>query len=360
MHMNNKLTVKNLVVSFQTPEGKVQAVRDISFTLKKGETLALVGESGCGKSATAKAILGVLAENAVIEGGSILYEDRDLIKLSEKELCDIRGDKISMIFQEPTSCLDPVMRVGRQLAETMLIKAKRHRKPGEKQILTRTEAKSRAIRLLKEVGLDNAESCYNKYPFELSGGMCQRVAIAIALANDPDVLICDEPTTALDVTIQAQILELLCKLQKERGLSIIFITHDLGVVANMADRVGVMYAGKIVETGTCEEIFYAPAHPYTWALLSAIPDLETKDKLEAIPGMPPDMISLPKGDAFAPRNPYALQIDYEMQPPMFQISDTHAAATWLLHPDAPKACPPKRVRERIKRMQKQGGACDES
>ena len=360
MHMNNKLTVKNLVVSFQTPEGKVQAVRDISFTLKKGETLALVGESGCGKSATAKAILGVLAENAVIEGGSILYEDRDLIKLSEKELCDIRGDKISMIFQEPTSCLDPVMRVGRQLTETMLIKAKRHRKPGEKQILTRTEAKSRAIRLLKEVGLDNAESCYNKYHFELSGGMCQRVTIAIALANDPDVLICDEPTTALDVTIQAQILELLCKLQKERGLSIIFITHDLGVVANMADRVGVMYAGKIVETGTCEEIFYAPAHPYTWALLSAIPDLETKDKLEAIPGMPPDMISLPKGDAFAPRNPYALQIDYEMQPPMFQISDTHAAATWLLHPDAPKACPPKRVRERIKRMQKQGGACDES
>ncbi len=360
MHMNNKLTVKNLVVSFKTPEGKVQAVRDISFTLKKGETLALVGESGCGKSATAKALLGVLAENAVIEGGSILYEDKDLLQMSEKELCDIRGDKISMIFQDPVSCLDPVMRVGRQLTETMLVKAKRCRKSGEKAILTKTAAKSRAIRLLKEVGISDAESCYNKYPFELSGGMCQRIAIAIALANAPEVLVCDEPTTALDVTIQAQILELLHKLQEERGLSVIFITHDLGVVANMADRVAVMYAGKIVETGTCEDIFYTPAHPYTWALLVAMPDLEITDGLEAIPGTPPDMISPPKGDAFAERNPYALQIDYERQPPIFQISETHWAATWLLHPDAPKAEPPKRVTERIKRMRQQGGACDET
>ena len=360
MRMKNKLAVKNLVVSYKTPEGRVQAVRDISFVLKKRETLALVGESGCGKSATAKALLGVLAENALIEGGSVFYENKDLLQMSEKDLCEIRGDKISMIFQDPVSCLDPVMRVGRQLTETILVKAKRGRKSGEKSILTKAAAKSRAICLMKEVGISDAESCYNKYPFELSGGMCQRIAIAIALANDPEVLICDEPTTALDVTIQAQILELLRKLKEERGLSIIFITHDLGVVANMADRVAVMYAGKIVEIGTCEDIFYTPAHPYTWALLTAMPDLETKGKLEAIPGTPPDMISPPIGDAFAERNPYALKIDYEMQPPMFQISETHAAATWLLHPDAPGAKPPKSVTERIKRMRKQGGACDET
>ncbi len=216
--------------------------------------------------------------------------------------------------------------------------------------VTKSMAKMRAIKLLKEVGIPDPVKRFSQYPFEFSGGMRQRIVIAIALSADPDILICDEPTTALDVTIQSQILELINKVKAERQLSVIFITHDLGVVANMADRVAVMYAGKIVEVGTADDIFYAPAHPYTWALLSSMPDLDTNEKLEAIPGTPPNMIYPPKGDAFAERNKYALEIDFEMQPPMFKISDTHYAATWLLHPDAPKVEPPKMVTDRIKRM----------
>lgn len=203
---------------------------------------------------------------------------------------------------------------------------------------------------MEEVGIPEPRKRYRQYPFQFSGGMRQRIVIAIALAANPDILICDEPTTALDVTIQAQILELINKLKKERNLSIIFITHDLGVVANMADRIAVMYAGKIVETGTAEDIFYSPAHPYTWALLSSMPDLDTDEKLEAIPGTPPNMIYPPKGDAFAARNKYAMKIDFELQPPMFEISPTHKAATWLLHPDAPKIDMPKIVADRIERM----------
>jgi len=218
--------------------------------------------------------------------------------------------------------------------------------------VTRMIAKDRAIKLMEEVGIPEPRKRYRQYPFEFSGGMRQRIVIAIALAANPDILICDEPTTALDVTIQAQILELINKIKKERNLSIIFITHDLGVVANMADRIAVMYAGKIVEMGTAEDIFYSPAHPYTWALLSSMPDLDTNEKLEAIPGTPPNMIYPPKGDAFAARNKYAMKIDYEMQPPMFKISDTHSAATWLLHPNAPKVNPPKQVTDRIERMKK--------
>ena len=221
--------------------------------------------------------------------------------------------------------------------------------------LTRGVAKMRALKLLEEVGIPEPKKRYRQYPFEFSGGMRQRIVIAIALSANPDILICDEPTTALDVTIQAQILELINKIKNERKLSVIFITHDLGVVANMADRVAVMYAGKIVEIGTAEDIFYAPAHPYTWALLSSMPDLDTKEKLEAIPGTPPNMIYPPKGDAFADRNKYAMQIDFEMQPPMFRISDTHYAATWLLHPNAPKVEPPKAVTDRIARMKKKTG-----
>ncbi len=221
--------------------------------------------------------------------------------------------------------------------------------------VTRRMAKTRALKLLEEVGIPEPRKRYKQYPFEFSGGMRQRIVIAIALSANPDILICDEPTTALDVTIQSQILELINKVKSERGLSVIFITHDLGVVANMADRVAVMYAGKIVEIGTAEDVFYAPAHPYTWALLSSMPDLDTKEKLEAIPGTPPNMIYPPKGDAFADRNKYAMQIDFEEQPPMFKISDTHFAATWLLHPDAPKVSPPKAVTERIERMKKAGG-----
>ena len=225
--------------------------------------------------------------------------------------------------------------------------------------VTKEMAKHKAIKLMEEVGIADARIRYRQYPFEFSGGMRQRIVIAIALAADPDVLICDEPTTALDVTIQAQILELINKLKKDRNLSIIFITHDLGVVANMADRIAVMYAGKIVEKGTSEEVFYSPAHPYTWALLSAMPDLETEERLEAIPGTPPNMIYPPVGDAFAERNKYAMQIDFEMQPPEFKITDTHYASTWLLHPDAPKVEMPKMIQNRIARMKSQGGASNE-
>ena len=227
---------------------------------------------------------------------------------------------------------------------------------GINEKVTKRVAKARAIKLMDEVGIAEPHKRYNQYPFEFSGGMRQRIVIAIALAANPDVLICDEPTTALDVTIQSQILELINKLKKERELSVIFITHDLGVVANMADRVAVMYAGKIVEIGTAEDIFYDPRHPYTWALLSSMPDLDTNEKLEAIPGTPPNMIYPPVGDAFAARNKYAMQIDYEKQPPMFQISDTHFAATWLLHPDAPKVDPPKTILDRIARMKAKRGA----
>ena len=713
--MENKLHVSDLRISFHTTNGKVQAVRGISFDLQKGETLAIVGESGSGKSVTSKAILGILAGNSIIEGGEIIYDGKDLLKISEEDFHQIRGDKIAMIFQDPMSSLNPIVRIGRQLTEAMILKGKARQRESRrnfntylkdlntnmkeaakeagrnddakiddlckrfetfekkhielenaynkaheaaedaldgidsitleleknavkdmdyrlKQIVTeaktavhtyvvsdkaerlaqltdglvkeakslkkqgdftktvdrlkelkeifseavsktkpdffamgywetytkqplpdvsvdelnkvmfdeissgfmqefasyaeagiafaekksadakreaikalqeelplyeaegqldkhackasldklsaavqktidplltvkdslaytfasglkseidtyftgivknvkeikkhdklqrkydaqiakgkdpgwkvpaasvtdleltkknmahlvvrlsdhfeealgketgedaaaRTEtaveylktnasgivnkvtkktARLRAIKLMEEVGIAEPRRRYSQYPFEFSGGMRQRIVIAIALAADPDILICDEPTTALDVTIQAQILELINKLKAERHLSVIFITHDLGVVANMADRIAVMYAGKIVEYGTAEEVFYESAHPYTWALLSSMPDLDTNERLEAIPGTPPNMIYPPKGDAFAPRNKYSLKVDFEKQPPMFKISDTHYAATWLLHPDAPKVEPPKAVTDRIRRMQ---------
>ena len=718
--MNNKLEVRNLRISFRTVSGKVQAVRDISFDLKEKETLAIVGESGSGKSVTSKAILGILAGNSIIEGGEIIYDGKDLLKIPEDEFYKIRGDKIAMIFQDPLSSLNPIMRIGRQLTEAMILKGKARQKAsreafnsylallkknmtlaiaegnsakaaqiakmckdfntfefkhialerayntaknsanelvqeaedilflyekhalkdakrrfseavalakktvstyvvaGENKValeqaclaisnaktneakaqalavikdiceaalalpepnffalgyyvtfsgqpipdmpveelnkftrqylddnfmlnfienarialvnsaekhdaaksvaiealkeayelfsvvtdyssvskkvnelvakvnasidpleihkdsiaytfassiraavdvcikagpknakelkryakqkkkydsyakrkkkapdwkltpaaivdmdvarenilkiikrlldnyenvlqsresrdfdaetvavidylksnasgvvdrVTRSIAKHRALKLMEEVGIPEPRKRYRQYPFEFSGGMRQRIVIAIALAANPDILICDEPTTALDVTIQAQILELINKIKEERNLSIIFITHDLGVVANMADKIAVMYAGKIVEYGTSRDVFYSPAHPYTWALLSSMPDLDTNEKLEAIPGTPPNMIYPPVGDAFADRNKYALKIDYEMQPPMFRISDTHSAATWLLHPDAPHVDPPKIVTERIARMtqkqQQAGGEANE-
>ncbi len=706
--MENKLQVRNLRISFRTSNGKVQAVRGIDFDLHKGETLAIVGESGSGKSVTSKAILGILAGNSIVESGEIIYDGRDLLKISEEDFHHIRGDKIAMIFQDPMSSLNPIVRIGKQLTEAMILKGKVRQKesrrlfntyiknlskamvsagvdaaraegscrnfdkfefkhvelesaynmshdaaieaiddaeplifelekkqpsrdasyrikdivkrskmsihpyvvpesdkqrtseltsaiPGafshakgdytkaaallselveilkkgaarpapnffrmgyyltfsgkelpdmpvdklndflkdyldrdfmiafiadamtaiefsakeskqkmaeavealakeravfasekldksacyaaykslaekvkatidpleitkdsltytfptsvkseldtyftaikknakavkvyerdkrkyERELasgkkpgwevadaavidlelikaniarifdrldehyremiksfdtrdfkaetiaaidylmsnasgvaakVTRSIAKDRAIKLMDEVGIAEPHKRYNQYPFEFSGGMRQRIVIAIALAANPDILICDEPTTALDVTIQSQILELINKLKEERHLSVIFITHDLGVVANMADNVAVMYAGKIVEYGTSEDIFYRAAHPYTWALLSSMPDLDTNEKLESIPGTPPNMIYPPKGDAFAPRNKYAMQIDFERQPPMFKISETHSAATWLLHPDAPKVEPPKILRDRIERM----------
>lgn len=346
--MQDILSIKDLRVSFNTSEGKLRAVRGVDLTLSRGETLAIVGESGSGKSVTSKAILGILPPNAVVDGGEVNYGGRDLLKLTERELCKIRASEIAMVFQDPMSSLDPIVKIGHQITEVMLTAGKRNRKPGTKAI-TRKEAKERAISLMAEVGIPDPESRFNRYPFEFSGGMRQRIVIAIALAADPEVLICDEPTTALDVRVQAQILELIGRLKRERALSVIFITHDLGVVANVADRVAVMYAGKIVEMGRSEEIFYEPAHPYTWALLASMPDLDTEGRLEAIPGSPPSMLSLPVGDAFAPRNEYALEIDFEREPPMYRITDTHSATTWLLHPHAPAVTPPIRIVERKKR-----------
>lgn len=323
----NVLEVKDLCVNFNTYAGKVYAVRGVDFNLNRGETLAIVGESGSGKSVTARSIMGLLSKNANVDKGEIIYRDRDLIKLSDREMADIRGSEIAMIFQDPMSSLDPVMKIGRQITETLRVKQK----------ISSIDAKNKALKLMEAVGIDQVERRYNQYPFQFSGGMRQRIVIATALACDPEILICDEPTTALDVTVQAKILELIKKLQKEHNLSVIFITHDLGVVANVADRVAVMYAGKIIEHGTVNEIFNDPRHPYTMALLSAMPDLETDSSTElyAIPGAPPNLLHPPKGDAFAPRNRFAMKIDLEEEPPMFKISDTHYAATWLLHEEAP-------------------------
>ncbi len=491
------LKVENLTVSFRTTQGMVRAVRGISFDLYKGETLAIVGESGSGKSVSSRTIMGILAGNGVIDDGKIIYQGQDLTKVDEEHYHELRGNKIGMIFQDPMSSLNPIMRIGKQITEGMILNGKHlknrvkrlyaeekniyHALIANKKILaseyhqqlkdikegesdespevvkqnykdavaklaqdikdakvkyhdakkqakitvknewaeekkrvalelakvkeawattsaqlkesiskeespeklnqlkqtykaarkehyhnlaiirenlrrykhvTNKEAKERAIQIMKEVGIPEPERRYKQYPFQFSGGMRQRIVIAIALTANPEILICDEPTTALDVTIQAQILELINNLKKHRELSVIFITHDLGVVANMADRIAVMYAGKIVEYGTSEDIFYQPKHPYTWALLSSMPDLESKDRLVAIPGTPPNMLFPPKGDAFADRNKYAMKIDFEKEPPMFKISETHYAATWLLHPDAPKVEMPQTIQDRIDRMLK--------
>ena len=488
MSQETVLSVNNLAINFKTDNGILKAVRDISFDLKRGETLCIVGESGSGKSVTSKAIMGILANNAIIESGNIIYRGENLLEISEDQFYKIRGHKIGMIFQDPLSSLNPIVRIGKQITEAMMLnsdklkimyqdlisddlirykntvakmnieinnekkkldefisvtnaqegltraeraankkliaekkkafkvfeeetrkkyqdkskelkavleetekKAKKQVEEYKNQVtaehkaklaelnkklsqassaeakdavkkeieqeeleftnklkITKAEAKKRAIEIMREVGIPDPEKRYNQYPFEFSGGMRQRIVIAIALTASPEILICDEPTTALDVTIQAQILELINRIKAERNLSCIFITHDLGVVANMADRVAVMYAGKIVEHGTAEDIFYDPKHPYTWALLSSIPDVDSTEKLDAIPGTPPNMIYPPKGDAFAARSKYAMNIDFREEPPMFKISDTHYAATWLLDPHAPKVEMPKIVSERIR------------
>lgn len=501
------LEVKDLRVSFKSDEGVVKAIRGVSFDLYKGETLCLVGESGCGKSTVCKTLMGILSNEAIVEGGSAVFEGEDLTKISEDEFHRIRGDKIGMIFQDPLSSLNPIMKVGKQIVEATLInrnilkkryesliskefiayknvqteytqgrhrllsetefyyadvkktvedkayemknngvskkeinayvkkemsaakkkrdemkrenkkkiaslhanykekkpallkalkarkkEAKQEMKVYEKELrqkyvsdlhavdqkisaaqtpterealkaekkkihddysaktkISRRQAKEMALAVMREVGINNPEARFKQYPFEFSGGMRQRIVIAIALTANPQVLICDEPTTALDVTIQAQILELINKLKNDRKMSIIFITHDLGVVANMADRIAVMYAGKIVEVGTSYEVFCDPKHPYTWALLSSIPDVNSKEKLVAIPGTPPNLVNPPKGDAFAERNKYALDIDYEYEPPVFELSKTHWAATWLLHEKAPDVELPKIVEKRIEK-----------
>lgn len=335
--MTDILAVNHLSVAFDTAAGRVQAVRDVSFTLRRGETLALVGESGCGKSATCRAIMRLLARNAQITDGSIVFDGQNLLELSPFAMRKIRGNRIAMIFQDPMTALDPTMKIGRQIAETITL----HKRIG------RAEANRRALELLSQVGIEDAERRFHQYPHEFSGGQRQRIVIAIALAADPDILIADEPTTALDVTMQAQILDLVRASQARTGASVIFITHDLGVVANVADRVAVMYAGKIVETGTAQEIFYDPRHPYTWGLLASMPTLNTSDeRLNAIPGTPPTLIHPPKGDAFAPRNSYALEADFIAEPPMFKVSDTHYAATWLLDPRAPRIDAPDFIKKR--------------
>jgi oligopeptide transport system ATP-binding protein len=337
MAAENILQVKDLEVSFHTYAGEVQAVRDITFDLRRGETLAIVGESGSGKSVTAKSIMRLLPEaNSMVKGGEILFEGGDLLKLSDQQMQGVRGTKIAMVFQDPMTSLDPTMRVGRQIAESL----KKHLgMSGER-------ARERAIELLKMVGIPSAEARVKQYPHQFSGGMRQRVVIAIALACDPQILIADEPSTALDVTIQAQILELLRDLQERLGMSVILITHDLGVVAQTAHRVAVMYGGKIVETGTVREIFYNPQMPYTWGLLSSIP-LPTADRsqdLIPIPGSPPDMLDPPKGCPFTPRCPYAMRICAEDMPDYTTFSVEHKAACWLHHPMAPDVEPPVKVR----------------
>ena len=554
------LDVKNLRISFKTNTGTVKAVRGIDFTLYRGRTLAIVGESGSGKSVTSKAILGILANNKIVEDGEIIYDGKDLLSLPEHKFNKVRGVKISMIFQDPLSALNPIMKVGKQLTEAMFLEAKSLKAESSKYLdkvakaleaygpegyeirsyfkklylkgdrkaivseldkirplikqtldgvseaycqnlanalheanaykdkvfegeynskfarkelnkvrialsacknilafesddvidvyislikskikayeqsivlkrkfeallkkenaetvydlkpslrtkqrevinepdsyikvmkkltnklidhiqelietyshpteemlqylvdqiikmmlqkahkLSHKETKERAIKLMREVGIPEPEKRFYQYPFEFSGGMRQRIVIAIALSGNPEVLICDEPTTALDVTIQAQILELINRLKEEKNLSIIFITHDLGVVANMADDIAVMYAGKIVEFGTVYDIFYDPRHPYTWALLGSMPDLDTKGKLDAIPGTPPNMLLPPRGDAFAARNAYAFAIDYKQEPPFFTVSSTHKVKSWLAHKDAPSVKAPQTVSERI-------------
>ena len=348
------LQIKNLDISFRTNAGVVHAIRGVNLDLQKGETVAIVGESGSGKSVTMKAAVGLLDSNATVNSGEILYTyaDRDgsektvdLLRLTKKQLrTEFNGQRLAMVFQDPMTSLDPTMTIGKQIMEGMLL----HKK------MSKEAAKARALELLKLVGITDAEKRFRNYPHQLSGGMRQRVVIAIALSADPDILICDEPTTALDVTIQAKILELIKEIQQKMHLSVIYITHDLGVVAKVADYVNVMYAGKIVEVGNVEEIFYEPCHPYTWGLLSAMPDLETDDdRLYSIPGSPPNLLHEPAGDAFAARNQFALAIDKKAEPPLFQVSPTHFAATWLLHPDAPDVKMPPELTERLARARKE-------
>jgi oligopeptide transport system ATP-binding protein len=333
---DNILQVKDLQISFSTYAGEVQAVRGVSFDLRRGETLAIVGESGSGKTVTAKSLMRLLPEaNTLIKGGEAIFEEQNLLKLSEQRMQTIRGSKIAMVFQDPMTSLDPTMRVGRQITESLQTHLG----------LSGQRAKERAVELLTLVGIPNPEERVKQYPHQFSGGMRQRVVIAIALACDPQILIADEPTTALDVTIQAQILELLRELQEQLGMSVILITHDLGVVAHTAHRVAVMYAGKVVETGTLREVFYNPQMPYTWGLLASIP-LPTADRsqeLIPIPGSPPDMLDPPKGCPFTARCPYSMRICAEEMPEYTTFSREHKAACWLHHPMAPNVEPPVRV-----------------
>lgn len=331
--MAHPLEIEHVSVSFDTPQGEIEAVRDVSLTLRRGEILALVGESGCGKSVLCKAAMRLLPRRARIKAGRILADGEDVARASERRMCALRGRFFSMAFQNPLTALHPTLSVGAQIAEA----AWAH---GE----GKAAAKARAAALLARVGIRRAEARFDLRPHYFSGGERQRVALAVALACRPQVLFADEITTALDVTVQTQILDLLRELREIETLSVVFVSHDLGAVARVADRVAVLYAGRLVEIGTVEEIFYDARHPYTWGLLGAHPALCARgEALSCIAGMPPDLLNPPPGDAFAARNPYALRIDYEEAPPLFRISETHSAATWLLDKRAPQVAPPRRA-----------------
>lgn len=353
MENNIILSVKNLEVKFQVRDRVLTAIRNVSLDFEEKKVVAIVGESGSGKSVFTKTFTGMLETNGSITNGEIWFEDQNIAKLTkDSEWEQIRGKKIATVFQDPMTSLNPVRTVGYQISEVIV----------KHQNKSKQEAKKIAIDLMKRVGITDAENRYDDYPFQYSGGMRQRIVIAIALACKPRILICDEPTTALDVTIQAQIIKLIKDLSEEYGFTTIYITHDLGVVANVADIVAVMYAGQIIEYGTVEEIFYDPRHPYTWGLMSSLPQLGDKDdELFAIRGTPPSLYQKIIGDAFAQRSDYSMAIDFKEEPPMFKVSDTHYAKTWLLDPRAPKVEKPKVIRnlhEKMKAITTKGGTYD--
>lgn len=335
MEQETILSVRDLDVKFNLRGRKLHAIRGVSIDLYKGESLAIVGESGSGKSVFVKTFMGLLDANGWIDGGSILYKGEDLTQFkTEKQWLKVRGKEIAMVLQDPMTSLNPLKTIGAQITEAIVLH----------QGLRGEAARKEMLSILTDVGISEPERRSKQYPHEFSGGMRQRVVIAIAVACRPRILICDEPTTALDVTIQAQILRLIRSLREKYQLTTVYITHDLGVVANVADRIAVMYAGDIVEIGLCEEVFYQPKHPYTWALLSSLPQMGVKgEPLYSIHGTPPNLFQEIKGDAFAPRNPKALKIDFEKRPPYFEVSPTHKARTWLLDPRAPKIDPPEAV-----------------
>ena len=340
---------KDVVIKFNLRGHTLTAIRGASIDLYDGETLAIVGESGSGKSVFTKSFIGMLDTNGWVERGEMLLDGVNIAKYkTEKEWLKVRGKKIAMVFQDPMTSLNPVKTIGEQIREVITY-----------QFGTdKAQAKKEAIELLRQVGINDPEQRYKQYPHEFSGGMRQRVVIAIAIACNPRILICDEPTTALDVTIQAQILNLIKKMKEKYQLTTIYITHDLGVVANVADRIAVMYAGDIVEVGTCDEVFYNPQHPYTWALLSSLPQLGVKgEDLYSIKGTPPNLFHPIRGDAFAARNPQALKIDFQHRPPYFEVSPTHKARTWLLDPRAPHVEPPASIKNirNMRNLRSNGG-----
>ena len=335
--MSRLLEVKNLKTSFRTHIGDVQAVRGVSLHLDKGEALGIVGESGCGKSVTMMSLMRLLADNAIIESDNIMFDGQDITNPTEKEMQKIRGNEMAMIFQDPMTSLNPLFTVGQQLTEHLI----KHKNVSKK------EANDLAIKMLDMVGIPSPEKRLKQYPHEFSGGMRQRVMIAMRLICEPKLIIADEPTTALDVTIQAQILDLMKDLKEKVNSSIILITHDLGVVADLCTRINVMYGGLVVEEGSDEDIFYNGKHPYTWGLLNSVPNpkSEIKEKLTPIEGQPPDLLKPPVGCPFAARCKYTMKVCIEKQPPLFEISEGHRAACWLCHENAPKVESPIRREE---------------